>query len=126
VAATSEALTLIMTQIAEINAVVADIAASSREQATALNEVNTAINQTDQTTQQNAAMVEESTAAAHALSQETEELRRLIGMFRVGTDEAAETARDGDEGGLGTRGGVRGPGTKTYCEKAVGCFVFSV
>ncbi len=38
----------------------------------------------DQVTQQNAAMVEESTAASHALSRETEELARLIGGFKVG------------------------------------------
>jgi methyl-accepting chemotaxis protein len=70
-----------------------DIAASSREQSTALHEVNTAINQMDQVTQQNAAMVEESTAAAHTLSQETEELRRLIGMFRVAEHGMEGSAR---------------------------------
>ena len=41
----------------------------------------------DQVTQQNAAMVEESTAASHTLSQETEELTRLIGRFQVGEIE---------------------------------------
>ncbi len=40
----------------------------------------------DQVTQQNAAMVEESTAASHALAQETGELGRLIGGFRLGDD----------------------------------------
>jgi methyl-accepting chemotaxis protein len=38
----------------------------------------------DQVTQQNAAMVEESTAASHALVTETDELMRLIGHFQVG------------------------------------------
>ncbi|MHB8883706.1 MAG: methyl-accepting chemotaxis protein, partial [Methylovirgula sp.] len=50
--------------------------------------VNTAVNQMDQVTQQNAAMVEESTAASHTLSQETEELTRLIGRFQVGAQAA--------------------------------------
>jgi methyl-accepting chemotaxis protein len=96
VAATGEALALIVTQVSEINQVVAEIAASSHEQATALHEVNTAINQMDQATQQNAAMVEQSTAAAHALSEETEELRRLIETFRVGAQDAAsKTPRRG-------------------------------
>ena len=54
-------------QVAEINAVVAEIAAGAQEQATGLGEVNAAINQMDQVTQQNAAMVEESTAASHSL-----------------------------------------------------------
>ena len=38
----------------------------------------------DQVTQQNAAMVEQSTAASHGLSQETAELVRLTGQFQVG------------------------------------------
>jgi hypothetical protein len=46
---------------------------------TDLAEVNTAVNQMDQFTQQNAAMVEQSAAASHSLSQETEELTRVIG-----------------------------------------------
>ena len=49
-------------------------------------EVNTAVNQMDQVTQQNAAMVEESTAASHSLSQETAQLSSLIGQFRIGQD----------------------------------------
>ena len=38
----------------------------------------------DQVTQQNAAMVEESTAASHALATEAGELARLVGQFRIG------------------------------------------
>jgi methyl-accepting chemotaxis protein len=49
-----------------------------------LQEVNTAVSQMDQVTQQNAAMVEESTAASQTLSHETVELTRIIGRFRVG------------------------------------------
>ncbi len=52
--------------------------------------MNTAVNQMDQVTQQNAAMVEQSTAASHSLMQEVEELARLIGRFQVGeVDEPA-------------------------------------
>ncbi|ESR27065.1 Methyl-accepting chemotaxis protein [Lutibaculum baratangense AMV1] len=79
-----EALTRIVTQVAEINGIVKDISASAQEQATGLAEVNTAVNQMDQVTQQNAAMVEEATAAAHSLSTETDNLVRLVGGFRVG------------------------------------------
>jgi methyl-accepting chemotaxis protein len=83
---TGKALERIVTQVAQINGVVAEIAASAQEQATGLQQVNTAVNQMDQVTQQNAAMVEESTAASHALAQETEELARLIGRFEVGEE----------------------------------------
>jgi methyl-accepting chemotaxis protein len=69
---------------------VTEIAASAQEQATGLAEVNTAVNQMDQVTQQNAAMVEQSTAASHSLAQETEALSALIGRFKIG--EGAEAA----------------------------------
>jgi methyl-accepting chemotaxis protein len=81
---TGKALTRIVTQIAEINGVVTDIAASAQEQATGLNQVNAAVNQMDQVTQQNAAMVEESTAASHTLAQEADDLARMMGQFKVG------------------------------------------
>jgi methyl-accepting chemotaxis protein len=90
---TGEALERIVVQVAEIDGIVNDIAASAQEQATALDEVNTAINQMDQMTQQNAAMVEESTAASHALSHETEELGRLISGFDVGRENIVASAR---------------------------------
>jgi len=85
---TGKALKRIVTQIAEINGVVTDIAASAQEQATGLNEVNAAVNQMDQVTQQNAAMVEESTAASHTLASEAEELSRMMSQFRVGAQSA--------------------------------------
>jgi methyl-accepting chemotaxis protein len=81
---TGEALQEILAHVAEINQLVGEIALSSKEQAQGLAEVNTAVNHMDQVTQQNAAMVEQSTAASHALSSEAGELERLIGRFRVG------------------------------------------
>ena len=44
-------------------------------------------------TQQNAAMVEESTAAGHSLSEETSKLSHLMGQFRVGRAAAGSTLR---------------------------------
>ncbi|MDH4386176.1 MAG: methyl-accepting chemotaxis protein [Caulobacter sp.] len=81
---TGEALTAIVERVAEINGLMAEITASAKEQAMALTEVNTAVNQMDQTTQQNAAMVEQSTAASQNLSQEAEELAALVSRFKVG------------------------------------------
>lgn len=90
---TGEALHRIVSRVSEIDGVVADIAASATEQSSALAEVNTAVNQMDQTTQQNAAMVEESTAASHALKREMQELLGLVSAFRIGMDAAAKTQR---------------------------------
>ncbi len=80
---TGQTLTRIVGQVAELNQVVTTIAASAQEQATGLAQVNTAVNQMDQVTQQNAAMVEQSTAAAHSLAQETSTLAHLVGRFQV-------------------------------------------
>ena len=90
---TGKALERIVEQVTEINGFVGEIAASAQEQATGLAQVNTAVNQMDQVTQQNVAMVEESTAASHALSKETEELSRLIAGFEVGRGTAAPLPR---------------------------------
>ena len=68
VAETGKSLEHIAAQVAAINDVVAEIAAGSREQATGLEQIRVAINQMDHVTQQNAAMVEQSTAANHSLS----------------------------------------------------------
>ena len=88
---TGEALRQIIERVVKVDAVVAEIAASVHEQAAALNEVNTAVNHMDQVTQQNAAMVEESTAASHALNSETAELARLVSQFRI--EEGAASGR---------------------------------
>jgi methyl-accepting chemotaxis protein len=90
---TGRALARIADQVSQINGVVGDIAASAQEQATGLQQVNTAVNQMDQVTQQNAAMVEEATAAAHSLREETLVLADLIGKFRFGDVQAAPGAR---------------------------------
>lgn len=81
---TGEALRRIVNEVAEIDALVAEIAASSHEQATGLAQVNTAVNQMDQVTQQNAAMVEEATAASASLASEADRLRQLIHRFQLG------------------------------------------
>ena len=81
------ALDRLVGQVADISNAVTDITASAQQQATALNEVNVAINQMDRTTQQNAAMVEQTTAACHRLADEAHELSRLVGAFHVGGDD---------------------------------------
>ena len=83
---TGEALNGIVGKVSEITEQIAEIARSSREQATGLNQVNTAVNQMDHVTQQNAAMVEEATAAATSLRGEANELSQLVGRFQIGGD----------------------------------------
>jgi methyl-accepting chemotaxis protein len=81
---TGQALEGIVVTITEINKLVADIATTAKEQASGLHEVNSAIDQMDQVTQQNASMVEESTAASFGLASESQQLAGLIARFRIG------------------------------------------
>jgi methyl-accepting chemotaxis protein len=88
---TGEALQRIVDRVAEIDGLVSEIAASAQEQAIGLAEVNTAVNQMDQVTQQNAAMVEQSTAASHSLAQEAQSLQASVARFKVGSAAQAAT-----------------------------------
>lgn len=93
VADTGEVLGAIVGRVTEIDKLVAEIALSSQEQATGLNQVNTAVNQMDQVTQQNAAMVEEATAAATSLKNETVGLSSLIGRFQLDAAKGGASQR---------------------------------
>ena len=68
------------------------IATAAQEQARGRHEVNTAVNQMDQMTQQNAAMVEQTTAAAHSLKGEAARLGDLVKRFELDTPGAAAKA----------------------------------
>jgi methyl-accepting chemotaxis protein len=78
---TGEALGEISEQVNAINDHIASIATATREQTTGLSEINGAVNQMDQVTQQNAAMVEESTAVMHRLAESAQSLTRMISRF---------------------------------------------
>jgi len=81
---TGNALTAIGDYVVTINQHMEAIATSTREQSLGLTEVNTAVNQMDQVTQQNAAMVEETSAAGATLATESGRLRDLIARFKLG------------------------------------------
>ncbi|TQX84148.1 MULTISPECIES: methyl-accepting chemotaxis protein [unclassified Rhizobium] len=85
VRATGDALKAIEGHVVTINVQLDAIALSSREQSVGLSEVNIAVNQMDQVTQQNAAMVEQSTAASSSLASEAVRLRHLISQFQIGS-----------------------------------------
>ncbi|QEW20578.1 Aspartate chemoreceptor protein [Marinibacterium anthonyi] len=80
---TGEALKRIFTQIIAARDIVTNIAESASEQDTTLRSLTSAMNDMDATTQQNAAMAEETTASTEALANDTEQLLNLINRFRV-------------------------------------------
>jgi methyl-accepting chemotaxis protein len=81
---TGRMLENILEKVAEINPLVQEISSSAEVQATSLGQINVAVNDIDRMTQQNAAMVEESTAAANSLSTEASQLTQLVSHFRIG------------------------------------------
>ncbi|MQW88704.1 HAMP domain-containing methyl-accepting chemotaxis protein [Sinorhizobium saheli] len=89
---TGEALNTIGGFIGQINNHMNSIAISAKEQSTGLAEINTAVNSMDQSTQQNAAMVEQSTAAAASLAQEAAKLRDLVARFKLDGARVPRTA----------------------------------
>jgi methyl-accepting chemotaxis protein len=81
---TGEALATIISSIDNATDVVTRISNASAEQSAKLRQTNETIGQMDVVTQQNAAMVEESTAAARSLASEADNLAKLVGTFRIG------------------------------------------
>ncbi len=74
----------IVTRVKKVTDVMAEIADSSREQASGIEQVNRTVSSMDASTQQNAALVEEATAAAQALTEQATGLMKLIGRYRLG------------------------------------------
>mgnify|MGYP000694548972 CR=1 FL=1 len=66
-----------------VAALVTDISNASREQASGIEQVTQAVGQMDEVTQQNAALVEESAAAADSLHRQAEALQKAMQAFRV-------------------------------------------
>lgn len=78
-----EALQDIVGRISTISELVTEIAVATSEQATGVGEANFAVSQLDQVTQQNAAMVEETSAAGQVLSMNAIRLSELMDRFKV-------------------------------------------
>jgi methyl-accepting chemotaxis protein len=92
VTASGKSLEEIVTEVSSMAEVISTIAASAREQATSLREVSGAADQMDKVTQQNAAMVEEATAASQTLTNETEELATAMAKFRTSASLSGRSA----------------------------------
>jgi methyl-accepting chemotaxis protein len=67
----------------KISTFIADITTAAQEQSQGIGQVNAAVGQLDQMTQQNAALVEESAAAAQSLREQASRLAEVVHVFRV-------------------------------------------
>jgi len=79
----SEKMNLIVTQAHQVTSLIGEIASATNEQAQGIAQVDMAVNQLDQTTQQNAALVEQSATAAASLQQQATRLAEAVGAFRL-------------------------------------------
>ena len=89
---TGTLLDRIVTRVGAISGMITTIAESAETQATNLQQVNGAVSEMDKMTQQNAAMVEESTAAARSLAGEAEALADVVARFKLGGEAPARRA----------------------------------
>ncbi len=82
----------IVGSVRRVSEVIQSITRTTTEQSLGLVHINTAVGELDRMTQQNAALVEQSSAAAESLKEQTETLSRVVGTFRLESDAAPRPA----------------------------------
>ena len=82
----------IVASVQRVSDLIGEITASSAEQRDGIAQVNQAVGNLDQMTQQNAALVEESAAAAQSLREQADHLAQVVSMFNVGAGAASSSA----------------------------------
>jgi methyl-accepting chemotaxis protein len=78
----------IVAQVQRVGELIAAISMASTEQSRGISQVGDAVAQLDRVTQQNAALVEESAAAADSLKQQAASLAQVVGIFKLGSEAA--------------------------------------
>ncbi len=91
-------MTEIVQAVQRVTDIMGEISAASSEQSGGIEQVNTAVMQMDQVTQQNAALVEEATAAAGSLEDQARNLREAVAVFRLPGGDTANAGYDDDAG----------------------------
>ncbi|NKE65365.1 HAMP domain-containing protein [Ramlibacter sp. RBP-2] len=121
VARAGETMQEVVASIKRVSDLIGEISAASQEQASGIGQVNQAVAQMEQVTQQNAALVEEASAAAQSLKEQSNALVDAVSAFKLGTDsrareviaQAQATSRSVAAGAPSLpTGGTKGPGRK--------------
>jgi len=73
----------VVASVKRVTDIMSEIMSASQEQSNGIEQINTAVTQMDDVTQQNAALVEEATAAAQAMQDQVNSLNQVVGIFRV-------------------------------------------
>ena len=92
VQAAGATMTEIVASVQRVTDIIGEISAAAREQSEGIGVVNGSVVQLDQMTQQNAALVEESAAAAESLREQSARMAEAIGVFKLGGTAARQTA----------------------------------
>jgi methyl-accepting chemotaxis protein len=90
VTAAGQTMQDIVAQVKRVADLIGEITSASQEQDSGIGQVNAAVTQLDQMTQQNAALVEQSAAAAESLKLQAERLAQAVAIFKVGRAEAVQ------------------------------------
>jgi methyl-accepting chemotaxis protein-1 (serine sensor receptor) len=85
-------MTEVVSSVNRVSKIIGEIAAATHEQSTGIAQVNTAVSDLDKVTQQNASLVEESTAASESLQQLAREMVTAVSVFRLGAGVSHQQA----------------------------------
>ena len=77
------AITEIVSSAKQINSIISEISVASTEQSSGISQVSSSVQELDRMTQQNAALVEETAAAAASLNHQAEELAQEVARFKL-------------------------------------------
>ena len=89
VKAAGETMAEIVASVRRVTELIAEISAASQEQSQSLSQVSDTVQQLEKVTQQNAAMVEQATAASASLEEQAQSLTRAVGTFKLAEEEQA-------------------------------------
>ncbi len=81
--AAGASMTDIVAQVQRVGQLIGAMSSATVQQSTGIGQIGDAVNQLDKVTQQNAALVEESAAAAESLSQQAARLTQIVSVFRL-------------------------------------------
>jgi methyl-accepting chemotaxis protein len=82
-------MTEVLASAEKVTAIMARISTANAEQSSGIEHINRSIGEMDQVTQQNAALVEEASAAAHAMQEQADQLARAVRLFKLDQPQAA-------------------------------------
>ncbi|MDC8783624.1 methyl-accepting chemotaxis protein [Roseateles koreensis] len=98
VEAAGNSMSDIVGSVQRVSDIIGEITAASSEQSDGIGQVNSAVVQLDQMTQQNAALVEESAAAAESLKDQARRLTEVVSVFRLSQADAGQGSHGGGTG----------------------------